>query len=390
MISSLLTITNLGINLKLDYIKLIQGYYEAARLPVNFSENTVVPDYAFNILNSLGLLYRPIVDEAYLSESKQPIQWPEDKTFAACLTHDVDDVSVYSLQQSLRPFVSPFNGLSLTVDKVERVNRLSKNLIKSALLGFKKDPLHCYERWMNIEKDKGSRSTFFFWPGWSNVKKHHHTDCIYDLDDHVKFDSQKCSVAEMMREIHRQGWEIGLHSSWYSFNNADELKRQKQAIEMTLDSSIHSVRQHYLHYDIRNTPRAHSEAGFKYDSTLGFNGNIGFRFGTCYPWHLYDHKTQKQLSIVELPLIIQDVAMLSPKKSMRLDSEMAFNYIALLADRVKEVGGVLTLLWHPNEIINPEFVKVYTRSLEYLKSQNCWMTTVKEIGDWWQECSQEL
>jgi peptidoglycan/xylan/chitin deacetylase (PgdA/CDA1 family) len=75
---------------------------------------------------------------------------------------------------------------------------------------------------------------------------------------------------------------------------------------------------------------------------------------------------------------------------MRLDSEMAFNYIALLADRVKEVGGVLTLLWHPNEIINPEFVKVYTRSLEYLKSQNCWMTTVKEIGDWWQEYSQEL
>jgi hypothetical protein len=143
------------------------------------------------------------------------------------------------------------------------------------------------------------------------------------------------------------------------------------------------VRQHYLHYDIRTTPRVQSLAGFKYDSTLGFNDNIGFRFGTCYPWKLYDHKTANELAMVEIPLIIQDGALLSPDKGLRLDSQMALEYIFLLADRVKDVGGVLTLLWHPNEIINAEFVTTYANSLAYLNRQKCWMTTVNEIGDWW-------
>jgi peptidoglycan/xylan/chitin deacetylase (PgdA/CDA1 family) len=374
----------------IDYQKLLRGYYEAKNLPRDFSEDRAMPDFAFNILNIMGLLYRPVVDENYLSNNREKPVWPDEKSFAVCLTHDVDDVSLFSFKQAMRAIQRPPANPGFRFHKMRKAFGLSLNTFRILKNVFNKDPLHCYEGWLDIEKEFDARSTFFFWPGWKNVTKHHHSDSTYELDDRVAFDGQNCTVTEMIQEIHRRGWEIGLHPSWYSFNTVDELKRQKEALENAIGRSISSVRQHYLHYDIRNTPRAHSEAGFRYDSTLGFNDNIGFRFGTCYPWSLYDLKTQKQLPIVEIPLIIQDVAMLSPKKSMRLDSEMAFNYIALLADRVKEVGGVLTLLWHPNEIINPEFVKVYTRSLEYLKSQNCWMTTVKEIGDWWQECSQEL
>jgi peptidoglycan/xylan/chitin deacetylase (PgdA/CDA1 family) len=375
--------------LELDFTKLIRGYYEAEGLPANFSENSPVPDFAFNVLNTLGLLYTPILDKAHLFKTNKRPEWPQGKSFAACLTHDVDDVSAYSFKQALRALRSPFNGLSDSVRKTERFERLVKNTIKSAFWGFRKDPFHCYERWLNIEKKFKAKSTFFFWPGWSNVQKHHYTDCNYEMQDKILFDGQKCNVAEMMQEIHRQGWEIGLHPSWYAFNDVDELKRQRGALESAADCAIHSVRQHYLHYDIRSTPRAHTEAGFKYDSTLGFNDNIGFRFGTCYPWNLYDLKAAEQLPIVEIPLIIQDVAMLSPKKGLRLNLEMALNYMVLLADRVKDVGGVLTLLWHTNEIINLEYLRVYKKSLEYLKKQNCWMTTVREVGDWWTKRSKE-
>lgn len=375
--------------MSIDLNNLVKGFYEANVLNETFTDDTSVPDFAYNILNTMGLLYRPIVDEAYLSENKQPPEWPEGKRFAVCLTHDVDEVSLFSYRQTLRGAQRPPQNPRLEYPNIRKALHLGLNTIRIMKNVFYRDPLHCYERWLEIEKEYNAKSTFFFCPGWKNVTKHHYSDSTYELEDRIAFDDQNCTVTEMIREIHRLGWEIGLHPSWYAFNDIDELKRQKEALETALESSIHSVRQHYLHYDIRSTPRAHSEAGFKYDSTLGFNDNIGFRFGTCYPWNLWDLKTAEQLPIIEIPLIIQDVAMLSPQKGLRLNSEMAFNYTVLLAERVKNVGGVLTLLWHPNQIANSEYVKIYKKNLKYLENQNCWMTTVAEIGDWWTRRSKE-
>ena len=244
-----------------------------------------------------------------------------------------------------------------------------------------KDLLHCYERWLKAEKQCDARSTFFFWPGLSAVTKRHHTDCTYELYDSVVFDNQKCTVAEMIREIDQQGWEIGLHPSWYSFDDVDELKRQKESLEKALGHEIVSIRQHYLHYDIRITPAVHAVAGFKYDSTLGFNDNLGFRFGTCYPYHLYDLKAEKELPIIEIPLIIQDGAMLNPAKGMRRDEETAFQYVKQIADAVENVGGVLTLLWHPNLIIKEDWWGLYLRSLNYLKEKNAWFGSIREVGE---------
>ena len=241
------------------------------------------------------------------------------------------------------------------------------------------DPLHYYERWMDAEAAVGARSTFFFWPGWQAVGKHHPSDCLYNMEDRVVFNGQKCTVAEMIREIDHRGWEIGLHPSWYSFNDVGEMKRQKEALEMALGHDVVSVRQHYLHYDIRVTPRVQAEAGLRYDSTLGFNDNVGFRFGTCYPWLLYDLDEEKELPIIEVPLIIQDGAMLNPVKGMRLDEETAFQYVMQITGAVECVGGVMTLLWHPDAVIHPTLWNLYERNLKYLKKKNAWFGSVREI-----------
>ena len=369
--------------MNIKYQKILDGYYEANSLPKDFSEDHVVPDFAFNILNSMGLLYKPIVDEAFLSKNMQKPEWPEGKPFAVCLTHDVDDVSYFSFRQSLRPLTAPFNGLNNAQDKLKRLINLAFYALRAFKNQFFNDPLHCYERWLENEKEFGARSTFFFWPGWKNVTKHHWTDPYYDLNDRVIFDGNLCTVAEMIQEIHCRGWEIGLHASWYAYNDVDELKVQKNALEKTLGYPVCSIRQHYLHYDIRITPRVHAAAGFKFDSTLGFNNNIGFRFGTCYPWNLFDFGSQKKLPILEIPLIMQDVAMLNPSKGMCIDSVMAFRYVLLITEEIEKVGGVLTLLWHPNEIVNRESWKLYLKILNYLREKNAWITSLQEVGRWW-------
>lgn len=165
----------------------------------------------------------------------------------------------------------------------------------------------------------------------------------------------------------------------------DELKRQKEKVERALGHEIVSLRQHCLHYDIRVTPRTQTEAGFKYDSTLGFNDNVGFRFGTCYPWYLYDLKTEKRLPLMEIPLAVQDGAMLNPAKGMRLDEETAFKYVVQIIEAVEKVSGVLTLLWHPNCIIKPDWWNLYLHILKYLQQKNAWFSSMREIGEWWGE-----
>lgn len=367
----------------INHKNLLQGRYEAERLPKDFSPDRIVPYFAFNVLNPLGLLYRPVVDEDYLQNGGEKPVWPDRKPFAVCLTHDVDVVSLYSLKQSLRSRKAQLLNNNSTFQKVKSFLGAGIDLTRAGIRSGQKDPLHCYERWLKAEKQCGAHSTFFFWPGLSAVTKRHNTDCMYNLYDPVVFDNQKCTVAEMIQEIDRQGWEIGLHPSWYSFDDVDELKRQKQAMENALGHEIVSIRQHYLHYDIRVTPAVHAKAGFKYDSTLGFNDNIGFRFGTCYPWRLYDLKAEKELPIREIPLIIQDGAMLNPSKGMQLDADTAFQYVKQVTEAVEKAGGVLTLLWHPNDIIKPDWWDLYLMILDYLKKNNAWFGSVREVGEWW-------
>jgi len=367
----------------INHQKLLQGRYEAERLPSDFSPERTVPGFAFNVLNPLGPLYRPVVDEDHLQNGGQKPTWPDGKPFAVCLTHDVDVVSLYSLKQSLRSRKAQLLNSGGALQKVRSLVGVSIDFMRLGIRAKQKDPLHCYERWLKAEKQCNAHSTFFFWPGLSAVTKRHRTDCMYELYDLVVFDNQRCTVTEMIREIDQSGWEIGLHPSWYSFDDVDEMKRQKESLEEALGNDIVSTRQHYLHYDIRVTPAVQAEAGFKYDSTLGFNDNIGFRFGTCYPWNLYDLKNEKELPIKEIPLIIQDGAMLKPSKGMRLDEDTAFEYIKQITEAVENVNGILTLLWHPNSIIKPDLWDLYLMTLDYLKKKNAWFGAVREIGEMW-------
>ena len=372
----------------INFQKLLRGYYELEWLPQEVSPEQRTLDFAGNVLNTEGLLYRPIVDEYRLAHGAGKPIWPENAPFAVCLTHDVDAVSQHSLRQSFRVaryhLFHPYDSLT-TVKKIGKFFWDVPPNLKST------DPLHHYERWLEFEQQVNARSTFFFWPGWDAVTTHHVSDCDYNLSDRIVFDGQRCSVAEMMREIDRRGWEIGLHPSWYAFHDADELKRQKAVLEDALGRDVVSVRQHTLRYDMRVTPRVHAEAGFQYDSTLGFNDNVGFRFGTCYPWRLYDIDREQEISLMEIPLIIQDTALLNPKKGMRLDPPAALRYVTQIADRVKQVGGVLTLLWHPNRILEPGgWWESYQETLSWLHAEKVWFAPVQEVGQWWKDHQREF
>jgi peptidoglycan/xylan/chitin deacetylase (PgdA/CDA1 family) len=332
-------------------------------------------------------MYRPFLDE----RSSPEFDWPEEKQFAVCLTHDVDYVSQESFIGSLRRFQNLRNTRDLLSKK--EIARRSLSSCSSLLTSMynrllsNDDPLHCYEEWLNLEDEYGAKSTFFFLP--NKVSERHPSDHHYRYSDTIKFDNKKMSVESIIKEIDKRGWEIGLHPTWASATNTNEMREQKESLSQVLDTELVSIRQHYLNYDINNTPRIQEEAGFKYDSSLGFNDNIGFRFGTSYPWQLWDLKNSTYTDMIEIPLVVQDTALLS-SLGLRLDQNRALNYVKTISDRVRDVNGVLTLSWHPGYINNESYFDLYEQILEYLSDQNAWLTTTREVGEWIQTKNETL
>lgn len=341
----------------------------------------------FSVLRGEHPLYRPYLDEEYLRAGGRKPRWPNGASFAACLTHDVDFVASRNARMHWRRIVSQGRYLH------SRRDARAARALQASLFSFARalipspgsDALHAYEHWLATEAEVGAKSTFLFLP--DRYAHPHYTDGGYRYADRIRFDGQKCTVAEMMQEIHCRGWEVGLHASWRSYDCADEMKRQKEQVESAIDASVESVRHHQLHFDIRRTPRVHHEAGLLVDSSLGFNDNIGFRCGTSYPWLLRDLESDTELEVLELPLVVQDKCLV---RSLGCDSEeLALDWVGRIIRRVKEVGGVFTLLWHAGSLGSPVYENVYRQILGMLFAEGACFATMRRIAEIWRAQEHE-
>lgn len=369
--------------LEIERERLLRGEYELDEVPQAVYDDPQKPVFAYHRLNKIEQLYTPLLDRNR-SKDDRPC-WPNDSPFAVCLTHDVDHVTAYSPRQTVRGLFrmarhrDDLEFTQFAKSFVRNSGKLLRDSLKAA--STEPDPYHCYERWLEMESEVGARSTFFFMP--HEIRSPHFTDNDYRFDDSIVFDGTKQEVSDMISEIHSRGWEIGIHPTWKAATDETELRRQKKQIESVIGTKVVSARQHYLHYDLKETPAIQSSTGLKYDSSLGFNANVGFRFGTARPWQLYDWVNESRSNILEIPLIAQDVSLFRTNKGLGLDSETAVEYLKLLASKVKDVGGVLTLSWHPSYIINKEWRTAYERILKYLKQEGAWFATIRQLGDWW-------
>lgn len=379
--------------------RLLRGEFEAERLPEQFTRHHPVPRYGHSPVNEWGRLYEPFLDQHYLAGGGKRPTWPDDADFAVCLTHDLDAVSSRSPRQALRKGTlrarERWRARSRPDPKVTEagagpaVAGLAGGILRAVrgALARGTDPIQQFESWVAAEAAIGATSTFFVPP--ESPRQPHVSDPVFRYDDPVRFDGRVTTVGELLRGLEDRGVEIGLHPTWYAYDDPDELARQRRQLASVVDGEVESVRQHWLHYDIRRTPAAQAEAGFRYDSTLGVTGNVGFRFGTAYPWRLYDLEVDRELELLELPLLVQDTSLFDASQ-LALDGAGAIRYLDLLADRVEAVGGVFTLNWHPNSTRSSTHREVYERALERLAERDVWFGTVRDVGEWWRAHNGEL
>lgn len=314
-------------------------------------------DILFNsLLNTHKNLDLPLVRKSF---------WPDGKRFAVCLTHDVDEIKK-TYQWITYPFrrIKNFDLLGLSNQVISMNNKLNG-----------KEPFWTFDKLLDIENKYNVKSSFFFLEEDGKVKlldkkTWRHAGRRY------KFKTPK--VADLMKELKMKGWDVGLHGSFYSYKDSSKLISEKKALEKVLGDSIHGTRQHNLNLDIPKTWLYHEKAGLEYDTTLGFNDCLGFRWGTCFPFKPFSIQDNRLINILEIPLVIEDLPYFRDQN--RWDNCMK------IIQEIEKYGGVLTLLWHHSVFNDNEFPgwgAAYEKIIGLCQEKNAWITNAKEIADWW-------
>jgi len=291
----------------------------------------------------------------FLVENGLLPEYPEGKKFAVCLTHDID----FAYPDKLYPIFG-------TVKAFAR-----GDLTNAVKMPFSRISKQCNLFWnfrdiMALEAKYNAKSSFYFMalqPG--------EEDFNYKIED----------LKEELRFISDNGWEVGLHGGHKSYNSFEDIVEKKQRLEKVLGKQVIGYRNHYLKFKVPDTWELLSKAGFKYDATFGYSDCAGFRNGLCHPFRPYNLNTEKQIDILEFPLVIMDRTLL--RDYMRLGVEKAWELIKRLIDKVEQYNGLVTTLWHNNMLVEEQYRKMYENLLKYASSKNAWITSGEEVFNWW-------
>lgn len=271
--------------------------------------------------------------------------------FSVKLSHDIDEVRRFSgFKRTIKTIIGG--------DLIKRKNILfTLDSIKAAiktLINRKEDPyIKGILELANISKEYNLNSSFYF-----KTSEKSNYDSGYKIDN---------TVRNVIGKLQKSGFEIGFHPGYTAYENYNVFIKERKELEIILGHSNYGGRHHYLRFEVPNTWRIWEKAGFKYDSTVGYADYEGFRCGTCHPFQPYDIDYDRELNIIEIPLIVMEATLNGYRN---LTPQEGLENIIDLATKCKNVEGVFTLLWH-NETIYREWkpwFNIYKKAAKFLSS----------------------
>ncbi|MCK8519394.1 polysaccharide deacetylase family protein [Methanoculleus sp. 7T] len=354
------------------------SHLPGARNVIDLADNDLIKKIADTLNEGVPRNRKPICDEcldALRQEIKHfsplieipPIPWGYNYSLA--LTHDVDTTSV---RERSIPSV-----LYAAYNCFRQRRFIEGARIVLAKLGLAEDPWDLFETWRELEEKHQVKSTFYFLPrsGHAGIGSPKIRAGYYSIDD------------VPIKKLTAGGWEVGIHGidNWI-----DRISADTERMALPRDARVKvGTRVHWLHFD-EGTWQILDDAGYEYDSTFGYNEDVGFRAGTL---QVYQPRGVERL--LELPLHIQDVSLfgrhcwLTTEKGcervdcLSLDESEAYRTCNEILDQAMQYGGVVTILWHSDCLAAPrDWGNVYTSIINRAKSDNAWITRAIDIVDW--------
>ena len=291
--------------------------------------------------------------------------WPEGKPFAVSLTHDVDEIR------------KTYQWLTYPARKITRGDwRGLTTQCRSFIRKLRGDePFWTFDALSRLEDSLGVRSSLYFL---------HETGKVSITDKETwrhagrRYRFADPRVRAVLRDLFRREWDVGLHGSFYSYTNEETISSEKRELEQALGQTVCGGRQHNLNLKIPYTWLIQERAGLIYDSTLGYNDCMGFRWGISFPFRPFLPDENRLSGVLQLPLVIEDLPYFR--------SPTRWEDFLDICRRVHISHGMITLLWHHsvfNEMEFPGWAKDYADIIGYCKKMNAWVTDAKSISRWW-------
>ncbi|WP_024335382.1 polysaccharide deacetylase family protein [Desulfotignum balticum] len=275
-----------------------------------------------------------------------------DFNFTVCLTHDVDRIRK-------------------TYQYVTHDLRHGK-IMKAFFERSKNDPYWNFDRIMSMERELGVRSTFFFLN--ESIKPTLFSPKSWLLS-FGRYDIQEPEVIKIIKALDKDGWEIGLHGSFNSFNDKVLMKKEKHELESVLGKPVIGIRQHHLNLMVPETWKIQKSLGFAYDATFGAKREIGFLEDKIVPFVQPDSK------LLIIPLAVMDGNLFHKAGN---DPEKAWGLAESLIEIAEKKKAVLSILWHQRVFNDNEFPgwkDVYQKIIVECKKRGARFLTCKQISE---------
>ena len=307
---------------------------------------------------------------------------PEGYRFIACLTHDVDHPTIRQHKWDHTVFGFLYRAIFGSLRNFIRGRKSGRDLLANWAAALKLPFVYlrlAKDFWRNFDdrylKLEGGRpSTYFVIPSRNNPglnstgRAPYFRAAGYEGKD----------IVDAIRKLRTAGCEVGLHGidAWRdSTKGKDELETIRS---LTGDSEI-GVRMHWLYYD-QQSPAMLEAAGASYDSTLGYNGTVGYRAGTTQAY-----KPLNVIRMLELPLHIMDSAMFFPDH-LDLSPKEAKKRMAEIVENAVRFGGALTINWHDRSIApERQWGGSYRDLIDELKDRGAWFATAGQTVSWFRK-----
>ncbi len=290
-----------------------------------------------------GFHERAVVDEwgfafAQALQALLPSWTPADPEFRVMLGHDVDEIGL------------PFNFRSAMAHTLRRrTPSATVRDLASPFLGTDTAYLQLLREIVALSTKYSLRSTIY----WKCSAKGAH-DTGYDL--------RHSRLRAVCAQFRKQGMFLGVHPGYETYLNRERFSAEIRLITETLGTRNLGGRQDFLRWDPSVWSWWESE-GLLYDASVGYPDAVGFRAGTCHPYHPWLLKENRQAQLFEVPVIAMDSAL---RGYMQLPAEEALQRLRALVQKCRFLNGVFQLVWHSTTMMDPAYAAVYRSLVEDL------------------------